>query len=34
MGLPQKMHGMIATSGSWRRHWLAWRRRAYPLIRL
>lgn len=22
--------GMIATSGSWRRHWLAWRAWRYP----
>lgn len=25
--------GMIATSGSWRRHWLEWRWARYPFIK-
>lgn len=25
--------GMIATSPSWRRHWLEWRWKTYPFVR-
>ncbi len=33
MGLPQRFHGMIATSGSWRRFWLEWRWSKYPWVK-
>jgi len=31
--LNQRHRGMIATSSSWRRHWLAWRWLRYPFVK-